>query len=77
MVIGLADFLMMGFDKTAAKFRNWRVSEKIFWLTAVAGGFLGIIIGAIIFNHKIAKKSFWPPVIISIVLWLGFLILLR
>jgi len=59
----------MGVDKLAAKFRKRRVSEGGLWLLCVIGGFPGIILGALIFHHKLAKKRFWIPVLVAIVIW--------
>ena len=62
---------MMGFDKSRAKLRRGRISEKTFWLTAIVGGFLGVIVGGLLFHHKTAKPSFWFPVVIAVLLWIA------
>jgi uncharacterized membrane protein YsdA (DUF1294 family) len=74
LVIGATGFAAMGVDKAMARSnRGERISEKTLWLTALAGGFAGIIIGGLAFHHKTSKGTFWPPVILSVVLWTAFL----
>jgi uncharacterized membrane protein YsdA (DUF1294 family) len=65
----LIALIIMGIDKLAAKFNKRRVSEATLWLLAIVGGFPGIILGALMFHHKIRKRSFWIPVAIAILLW--------
>ena len=69
-VIGGLSFAAMGVDKALAK-SNWgdRLSERSLWLTALAGGFWGIILGALAFHHKTSKGTFWPPVVLATILW--------
>jgi uncharacterized membrane protein YsdA (DUF1294 family) len=75
-VIGVLGFAAMGIDKALAK-SHWgdRVSERTLWLTALAGGFVGIILGALTFHHKTSKGEFWPPVVLAAILWFSFLAL--
>ena len=78
VVLGLIAFILMGYDKLAAKItKKRRVREKNFWVIAALGGFGGVVLGAIVFHHKVAKGSFWPPVIVSILVWLALLYLLN
>ncbi len=71
IVLGLIAFVLMGYDRLAAKLvRKRRVREKNFWLVAALGGFVGIEIGAVVFHHKVSKISFWPPIIAATALWL-------
>ncbi len=66
-ILGVA---AMGVDKASARLK-WgeRLSERCLWLIALAGGFPGIILGALLFHHKTSKGSFWPPVVLTVVLW--------
>ena len=66
---GAAAFLIMGVDKASAKLRRSRVSERALWAVALIGGFIGIFLGAVIFNHKVNKPRFWPPVVAIVILW--------
>jgi len=74
----LVGFLLMGEDKDQAVMQELsehkeRISERSLHEVALIGGFLGIIIGAKTFHHKISKPSFWPPVLLSIFIWMFFL----
>jgi uncharacterized membrane protein YsdA (DUF1294 family) len=62
-------FVLMGIDKAAAQAHKHRVSEKSFWIVALAGGWLGLMVGGIVFHHKVAKKQFWIPVVFAVILW--------
>jgi|SRR5271170_5673528 uncharacterized membrane protein YsdA (DUF1294 family) len=70
LFLGLLGLAAMGADKGIARF-NWgdRISERSLWLIALAGGFWGIILGALLFHHKTSKGEFWPPVALAVVLW--------
>jgi len=65
----LIALIIMGIDKLAARFHKRRISEGALWLTAIVGGFPGIILGALMFHHKVRKRSFWIPIAIAVVLW--------
>ncbi len=71
LILGIFAFVLMGYDKLAAKVGpKRRVRERNFWLLSALGGFAGVGLGAVVFHHKVAKASFWPPVIASIIVWL-------
>jgi uncharacterized membrane protein YsdA (DUF1294 family) len=48
----------MGFDKLSAKVDSERVPELWFFLISLAGGFTGVVLGILVFHHKISKRSF-------------------
>lgn len=51
-------FLAFGYDKWRARREGERVSEaRLLWLSAL-GGWLGGLLGMMIFRHKTAKGSF-------------------
>lgn len=78
LVLGVFAFVLMGYDNVAAKVSSKRrVREKNLWLVAAIGGFAGVGLGALVFHHKVAKWSFWPPVLLSIIAWLVLLYSLR
>ncbi|MDG6967521.1 MAG: DUF1294 domain-containing protein [Nitrososphaerota archaeon] len=66
----LVGFATMGVDKLLAVGGRGRIRERTLWLTALLGGFLGIIAGGMVFHHKTSKTAFWPPVAVCTVLWL-------
>jgi uncharacterized membrane protein YsdA (DUF1294 family) len=67
---------MMGADKIAARTRRNRIRERTLWLLSLLGGFGGIILGGILFQHKTAKPSFWLPVLVAAAIWVGAYFLL-
>ena len=72
----LLGFAAMGVDKLLAVWRRSRVSERTLWATALLGGFLGIVVGGLVFHHKTSKAEFWAPVVVAAVLWGAFAIFL-
>ena len=50
--INLAAFALMGVDKRRARRRQWRVPEKLLFLTALLGGSAGAWAGMYVFRHK-------------------------
>jgi uncharacterized membrane protein YsdA (DUF1294 family) len=73
---GLCGFAAMGIDKMLAVGRQSRVSERTLWLTALVGGFLGVVFGGLVFHHKTSKPGFWAPVVVAVVLWVAVAIFL-
>jgi len=73
--VSVFGFAAMGVDKLLAAERLSRLSERTLWLTALVGGFLGIIAGGIVFHHKTSKPEFWAPVFVATVLWVAVAIL--
>jgi uncharacterized membrane protein YsdA (DUF1294 family) len=51
-------FLIMGYDKAAARTSAQRVPEKYLFLTAVFMGALGVCMGMIVFRHKTLQGKF-------------------
>ena len=52
LMINFIGFAMMGVDKKRAVRGAWRISEASLFLTALAGGALGCILGMNHFRHK-------------------------
>lgn len=73
---GASGCVVMGVDKALAIGGSERISERTLWITAFAGGFWGIILGALIFHHKTRKLSFWPPVVLASLVWLSIPVLI-
>ena len=67
-VVGLG---AMGLDKLLAQNKRGRLSETSLWLVALLGGFVGVILGGILFHHKTSKARFWVPVGIALASWIG------
>jgi uncharacterized membrane protein YsdA (DUF1294 family) len=58
LVMNLVGFIMMGIDKTRAKKRQYRISEKSLWLVALFGGALGGAAGMQLYRHKTKHAAF-------------------
>jgi uncharacterized membrane protein YsdA (DUF1294 family) len=72
--IGMA---AMGLDKGIAKAGSSnRISERALWMVGLVGGFLGIIVGGLIFSHKTRKPAFWVPVALATLIWGAILLYL-
>jgi len=50
--VNIMGFLMMGVDKSRAKRKAWRISEKSLFTCALIGGSIGTIAGMYAFRHK-------------------------
>ena len=73
---GVVAFLLYGFDKASSKAGAGRVPEMLLHLIALAGGFIGALLGMLVFRHKTSFKRhplFVPLIILGGVAW-AFLI---
>ncbi len=75
LLVGVVGLIAMGVDKAMAMWWDDRISERTLWITALAGGFWGVVLGAFMFHHKTSKSSFWGPVVLATVLWTSVLFL--
>ena len=55
LLINLFSLFVMGLDKRKAIKKQYRISELSFFLLAIIGGSLGIILGMLLFHHKTKK----------------------
>lgn len=51
-VMNLYGFMLMGIDKKRAVRHEWRIAEKVLFLSSILGGSLGTWIGMYVFRHK-------------------------
>ncbi len=58
LLMSLLSFILMGADKSFARNKRRRISEKTLFLTAFFGGSLGGILGMRVFRHKTKHLSF-------------------
>ena len=79
LLAGFVGLISMGIDKARAIHGEWRISERTLFITALVGGFWGVILGGELFHHKTSKFSFLLPVFGIAAVWsyllfkLGFL----
>ena len=58
IIINIAGFLIMGFDKHKAKMGDRRIPENTLFGFTVLGGGIGTIAGMYVFHHKTKKMKF-------------------
>lgn len=58
----LYSFVRMGWDKQKANQKEWRTSEKHFFIVAAVGGSLGVLLGMQVWRHKTQKWAFKLPI---------------
>ncbi|MFC5558340.1 DUF1294 domain-containing protein [Ureibacillus thermophilus] len=51
-------FALMGIDKSRAKKKKWRISEKTLFTFAIIGGACGGVVAMILFRHKTRHAPF-------------------
>ena len=76
LAAGVVTFVFYGMDKVLSKGGRGRVPEVLLHLMALAGGFIGALLGMLVFRHKSnfrAHPLFVPIIIAGGALW-GFLI---
>ncbi|CAA6798738.1 MAG: Unknown protein [uncultured Aureispira sp.] len=61
-ICSLYTFFRMGWDKRKANQKEWRTSEKHFFIAAAIGGSLGVLLGMQVWRHKTQKWAFKLPV---------------
>lgn len=57
VINGIA-LVVCGWDKFCAIRHRWRVPERTLLLLAAVGGSVGMLLGMILFHHKVSKKKF-------------------
>lgn len=57
-VINMVAFLIMALDKVRARKDAWRIKEITIMVLALLGGATGILLGMVVFRHKINKNKF-------------------
>ena len=58
LFMSVTAFFLMGYDKSQAKKRGQRISEKTLWTFAIFGGGIGAYLGMQLFRHKTLHTSF-------------------
>lgn len=58
LLANLFSLLLMGLDKHKAIKKQYRIPELSFFLLAVLGGSVGVLLGMLLFHHKTKKVQF-------------------
>ena len=58
LIINIGSFLLFGIDKYKSTKDKWRINETTFILLALIGSATGILLGMVLFKHKISKIKF-------------------
>jgi uncharacterized membrane protein YsdA (DUF1294 family) len=74
IVLNAGSLILMGFDKLSAKAKSERVPEMWFFLISLAGGFIGVVLGMLVFHHKTSKRSFQLKIGVAAILPVFFLL---
>lgn len=69
LIVNILSFIIYGLDKLFAIFKFRRVPEVNLFFLAFTGGFIGSILGMILFRHKIRKNKFWIVNILCLFFW--------
>ena len=74
--INVFSFIYFRLDKRKAQKNQQRISESSLLIMTLFGGTIGSILGMLLFNHKIAKKSFVIKIMLIIIIQILILYLI-
>ena len=74
--LNIGSFIYFGLDKRKAQKNQNRIPEKSLLIMTLFGGTIGSILGMLLFNHKIAKKSFVIKILLIIIIQILILYLI-
>ena len=52
------EIILCSVDKCRAKRDAWRIPEKVLLLIGLCGGSFGLMLGMLLFHHKVSKPAF-------------------
>ena len=58
LALNAFEIVLCGADKFYAKTDRWRIPEKALLGFGLVGGSLGLLLGMVLFHHKISKSVF-------------------
>ena len=74
--INVFSFIYFRLDKRKAQKNQQRIPERSLLIMTLFGGTIGSILGMLLFNHKIAKKSFVIKIMLIIIIQILILYLI-
>lgn len=69
-------FILMGFDKLTSEHDYTRIPEMWFVICVLLGGFVGVVLGMKVFNHKTRKTSFQEKIAVATACFLIMVLIL-
>ncbi|MFX1367430.1 MAG: DUF1294 domain-containing protein [Promethearchaeota archaeon] len=70
LILNLAGFIAMWWDKKKARQGEWRVAEATLLILSFLGGAFGLVLGMYRFRHKTQKHLFQAAVFLSVIVTL-------
>lgn len=74
--LNIGSFIYFGIDKRKSQKNKERIPERSLLIMTLFGGTIGSILGMLLFNHKIAKKSFVIKILLIIIIQILILYLI-
>lgn len=71
IAINIISLILMCLDKKLAIDEKLRINNTNLYLLSLLGGFIGIYLGMILFNHKTRKVGYYFIVLVSLIIWLA------
>lgn len=68
IIINIISVVFFGIDKMKAEKKRWRISENTLIILGLLGGSTGILIGMVMFKHKLSKKKFYIGIPLILIL---------
>lgn len=56
--LNIGSFIYFGLDKSKSQKNKQRIPERSLIIMTLFGGTIGSVLGMLLFNHKISKRSF-------------------
>lgn len=76
ITLNISSFIYFGLDKRKAQKSQHRITETKLLIMTLIGGTVGSVLGMLLFNHKIAKKSFVIKILLIILIQILILYLI-
>jgi len=73
IITNLIAFICFGLDKLFAVKKRFRISEAFLIMISLLGGSFGVILGMVLFHHKISKPKFRYTIPFIVLIQIGLL----
>ena len=75
-LINFFSFILTGVDKYKSKHNRWRVKENTFFILALIGGSMGILMGMYLFRHKTKHIKFTLGIPLILIVQISLIVFL-